>query len=84
MDVWKPLRGVIIGPQAHTSKVLLAYNAEGCPILRKVSTLQQCRKATVRTTYPDERPMAYRSMGTGHHRTFFDSNAITKVPCYGV
>ena len=64
--VQKPLRGAIIGPETHTSRVLLTYNAEGCPILREgmwqVSTLQQCHKATVWTTHPDECPMALRSM----------------------
>ena len=83
--VWKPLRGAIIGPQAHTSRVLLAFNVEGYPILREgiwqVPTLQQCRKATVRTTHPDKRLMAFRSIGTKHHRTLSNGNATTQVPC---
>ena len=33
--VWKPLRSMIIGLQAHISMVLLAYNVKGCLILRK-------------------------------------------------
>ena len=49
------------------SKVLLAYNVEGCPILRegmwKVSTLQRSHKATVRTTHLDERPMLFAQWG---------------------
>ena len=43
--MWKPLEGVIVGAQARTSRILLAYHVEGCPILRKsmrqVPTLQQ-------------------------------------------
>ena len=41
----KPLEDAIAGPQARTSRVLLAYHAEECLILRKsmrqVPTLQQ-------------------------------------------
>ena len=35
VGVRKPLRGAIIGPQAHMSGVLLAYNVEGCLILHE-------------------------------------------------
>ena len=64
VGVRKPLRGAIIGPQAHMSGVLLAYNVEGCLILHEdiwqVPMLQKCYKETVQTTYPDERPVASR------------------------
>ena len=84
--VRKLLRSAFIGSQAHTSRVLLAYNAEGYPILRKsmwqVPMLQQCHKITVWTIHPDERPMALRSMGTGHHGTLSDGDVTTQVPSY--
>lgn len=82
--VWKPLRGMIIGPQAHTNRVLLVYNAKGCPILHEgmwqVLALQQCHKAIVRTTHVDECLMAFRSMGSRHHGTLSNGNVTTQVP----
>ena len=29
-------------------------------------------------------PMAFRTMGIGHHGTLFDGDAITQVPSYGI
>ena len=83
----KPFRGTITGPQTHTSRILFAYNAKGCLILCEgmwqVPTLQQCHKATIRTTHLNEHPMAFCSLGTRQYGTLFDGNATTQIPSCG-
>lgn len=81
MGVWEPLRGMIVGPQAHKNRVLLAHTTEGCPILCEsmwqMPILQQCHKAAIKAIHPNERPMAFRLIGIGYHGTLSNSNATT-------
>ena len=82
--MWKPRGGKITSSQTYMSKLLLAYNTKGRPILRKdvrqVPMFPQCYQTTVGTTYSNECLMALRPIGTPHLGTFPYGNAATQIP----
>ena len=64
----EPLGRTITSTQIDQSRILLAYNDEGCiilsPILRQMPEVQQSHQAAVRKTDTYDGTLAVRAMGT--------------------
>ena len=74
---------MIIGEQANSSRILLAYYAEGhanlCQSLQQVLEIRQRHQTTVQGTHPYDRPVVVRSMGIRYHGPLPNSSQATKV-----
>ena len=69
--------------QVDPSRILLAYNDEGCAslclILRQMLEVQQFHQAAVRKTDTYDSTLAVRTMGTRHHGPIPDGDPTAEI-----
>jgi len=75
---------MITSTQVDSSRILLAYHAEGCPSLcqslRQMPKVQQHHQIANGRAQPDDDPMAFYSIGIGNHGPIPNSDETTEVP----